>query len=228
MTGRRVVLVVDDHAHIRDVLSFALRRGGFEPVEAHDGRAALDAFEHESPELIILDVLMPELDGIAVCEAIRQVSNVPILLLSSKTAEPDRIRGLEAGGDDYMVKPFSPREVVAKVQAMFRRVDALAEGDGEPLTVGPLRIDPAAHRAQLRGHAIALTRIEFGLLATLARRAGHVVARETLMRGAYAPRRIVSDRTIDSHVRRLREKLKACGSDPIETVYGVGYRLGFG
>ncbi len=223
----RKVLVVDDHAHIRDVVAFALRRGGFEPVEAGDGRVALDAFERESPDLIILDVLMPELDGMAVCQAIRRVSNVPILLLSSKDAEPDRIAGLEAGGDDYMVKPFSPRELVAKVRAMFRRMDALLEGDGHPLTVGALVIDTAARRVEVRGHAVTLTPIEFGLLATLARRAGNVVAREMLMRGAYAPRRIVSDRTIDSHVRRLREKLKVSGSDPIETVYGVGYRLAF-
>ena len=222
----RKVLVVDDHAHIRDVVAFALRRAGFEPLEARDGRAALAAFERESPDLIVLDVLMPELDGMAVCEAIRRVSNVPILLLSSKDAEPDRIAGLDAGGDDYMVKPFSPRELVARVRAMFRRIDALLE-DGRPLNVGPLVIDTAARRVELGGRAVALTRIEFGLLATLARRAGKVVAREMLMRGAYAPRRIVSDRTIDSHVRRLREKLKANGADPIETVYGVGYRLAF-
>ena len=225
MPTMRKVLVADDDAHIRDVLAFALRRGGFQPVEAADGGGALDAFHAEGPELVLLDVLMPELDGIEVCRAIRRESNVPILFLSSKGEEADLIEGLEAGADDYISKPFSPRELVARVRAAFRRVDARLEGDH--IRIGALDIDAAARRATVHGCAVALTRTEFGLLTTLARHVGQVIPRSALMRHAYDGRRIVSDRTIDSHIRRLREKLKAGGADPIRTVHGVGYRLAF-
>ena len=223
----RKVLVVDDDAHIREVVKFALRRGGFQPLEAADGQQALEAFRAEGPELILLDVLMPELQGIDVCRAIRGESNVPILFLSSKGEEADLIEGLEAGADDYISKPFSPRELVARVRAAFRRIDAEAEGDGSHIRIGPLDIDATARRAQVHGRVLALTRTEFGLLTTLARHVGQVIPRSVLMRHAYDGRRIVSDRTIDSHIRRLREKLKAGGADPIRTVHGLGYRLAF-
>ena len=223
----RRILVVDDDAHIRDVVSFALRRAGFEALEAADGRGALSVFEADTPDLIVLDVLMPELDGIDVCQSIRRTSNVPILFLSSKDEEVDRIVGLEVGGDDYVTKPFSPRELVARVRAMFRRIDAQAETESSKLGVGPLSIDIDAQLADIDGNELNLTRTEFGMLATLAKHAGKVVNRDVLMRGAYVTHRIVSDRTIDSHVRRLREKLRALGSDPIHTVHGVGYRLAF-
>ena len=153
-------------------------------------------------------------------------ANVPILFLSSKTEEGDRVAGLEAGGDDYVTKPFSPRELVARVRATFRGIDARAEEKTEELVAGPLLIDEPARRALLNGEPLSLTGTEFGLLATLARNAGTVVDRPTLMRGAYVTRRVVSDRTIDSHIRRLREKLRAGGWDAIRTVHGMGYRLG--
>ncbi len=222
----RKVLIADDDAHIRDVVSFALRRAGFGTVDAADGRSALEAFQNESPDLVVLDVLMPEIDGVDVCRSIRRSSNVPILFLSSKTEEGDRVAGLEAGGDDYVTKPFSPRELVARVRATFRGIDARAEEKTEELVVGPLLIDEPARRALLNGEPLSLTGTEFGLLATLARNAGTVVDRPTLMRGAYVTRRVVSDRTIDSHIRRLREKLRAGGWDAIRTVHGMGYRLG--
>ena len=227
MPGPRKVLVVDDDAHIRDVVSFTIRRAGFEVLEAADGREALDMAESGTPDLILLDILMPELEGIDVCRAIRRTSNVPILFLSSKDQVVDRIIGLDAGGDDYVTKPFSPRELLARVQAMFRRIDALQANDSATVESGPLRIDTDARLAYLEGEALTLTRTEFGMLATLGRQAGNAVDRETLMRGAYPKRRIVSDRTIDSHIRRLREKLRAAGADPIRTVHGVGYRLSF-
>ncbi len=227
MPGPRTVLVVDDDAHIRDVVSFTIRRAGFEVLEAADGRVALDIAESDAPDLILLDILMPELEGIDVCRAIRRTSNVPILFLSSKDAVVDRIIGLDAGGDDYMTKPFSPRELLARVHAMFRRIDALEANDARMIEPGPLRIDIGARLAYLDGKALALTGTEFGMLATLGRHAGNTVNRETLMRGAYLKRRVVSDRTIDSHIRRLREKLRAAGADPIHTVHGVGYRLSF-
>ena len=221
----RRVLVADDDAHIRDVVSFTIRRAGFEVLEAADGREALDIAESDAPDLILLDILMPELEGVDVCRAIRRTSNVPILFLSSKDAVVDRIVGLDAGGDDYVTKPFSPRELLARVEAMFRRIDALETTDGKPIESGPLRIDIAARLAYLDGNPLALTRTEFGMLATLGRHAGKTLDRGTLMRGAYLTRRVVSDRTIDSHIRRLREKLRAAGANPIQTVHGVGYRL---
>ena len=227
MPGPRKVLIVDDDAHIRDVVSFTIRRAGFEVLEAADGRVALDIAESDAPDLILLDILMPELEGIDVCRAIRRSSNVPILFLSSKDAVVDRVIGLDAGGDDYMTKPFSPRELLARVHAMFRRIDAVEANDARVIESGPLRIDVGARLAYFDGKALALTGTEFGMLATLGRHAGNTVDRETLMRGAYLKRRVVSDRTIDSHIRRLRDKLRAAGADPIHTVHGVGYRLSF-
>ena len=227
MPGPRKILVVDDDTHIRDVVSFTIRRAGFEVLEAADGREALDMTESNAPDLILLDILMPEIEGIDVCRAIRRTSNVPILFLSSKDQVVDRIIGLDAGGDDYVTKPFSPRELLARVQAMFRRIDALEANDSANIESGPLRIDVGARLAYLEDEALTLTRTEFGMLTTLGRRAGNAVDRETLMRGAYPERRVVSDRTIDSHIRRLREKLRAAGADPIHTVHGVGYRLSF-
>ncbi len=226
----RRVLVVDDDSHIRDVISFALRRGGYDVVEAGDGRAALASFERQRPDLVILDILMPELDGLDVCRAIRTEAsgdrNTPILFLSSRDAEEDRIEGLEVGGDDYMTKPFSPRELLARVNAHFRRRDALAAPDAARIAVGALDIDLDAQTVTVRGKPVELTRTEFGLLATLAQRDGKVLDRDALMNGAYTGHRIVSDRTIDSHMRRLRAKLREAGSDPIRTVYGVGFKLG--
>lgn len=225
----RSVLVVDDDAHIREVIAFALRRAGFEVATANDGAAALRRIEQEAPELVILDILMPELDGLEVCRAVRagppNRRHVPILFLSSKDDEVDRIVGLELGADDYIGKPFSPRELVARVKAQFRRLDKLADEVEETVVVGPLTIDAATHTVTLAGRAIDLTRTEFGLLLTLARDPGRVLGRDALMNGAYAGHRVVSDRTIDSHMRRLRSKLRHRGLDPIHTVHGVGFRL---
>lgn len=221
------VLVVDDDAHIRDVVSFALRRDGLETIEAANGTNALDAFAATQPDLIILDVLMPELDGVDVCKQLRATSNVPIIFLSSKDAETDRIDGLEAGGDDYVTKPFSPRELVARVRAHLRR-EAARIHQGDPVVeVGPLTLDRETMQATIGGESLTLTRTEFGLLSTLVQHAGKVLRRDALMLGAYDGNRVVSDRTIDSHVRRLREKLRATGTDPIQTVHGVGFRLNF-
>ena len=228
------VLVIDDDSHIRDVVCFALRRAGFDVVEAADGQAGMAAFVRERPDLVVLDILMPGMDGLEVCRAIRREPvdgiagggrNVPILFLSSKDAELDRVAGLEAGGDDYVVKPFSPRELTARVRAHFRRTEALDEAPLKQLSVGPLAMDLDAQSASIDGEILALTRTEFGLLATLARQAGKVFDRRALTNGAYQGHRVVSDRTIDSHMRRLRAKLREAGADPIETVHGVGFRL---
>ena len=230
----RKVLVADDDSHIRDVITFALRREGFEVVEAADGDAALTLFEREAPDLLVLDVMMPGRDGLEVCRAVRNGphrasvhGNVPILFLSAKNAEVERVLGLEVGGDDYITKPFSPRELVARVKACFRRLEALADATQAEIAAGPLRMNVDAWTATLNGTALELTRTEFGLLATLAQRCGTVLNRETLMNGTYAGHRVVSDRTIDSHMRRLRGKLRQAGVDAIQTVHGVGFRLAF-
>ena len=227
----RSVLVADDDAHIREVISFAMRRAGFEVATASDGAAALQRIERDAPDFVILDILMPEMDGLEVCRAVRSGAvsrrQVPILFLSSKDDEVDRVVGLEIGADDYVVKPFSPRELVARVKAHFRRSDNLADDAEETVTVGPLTIDTTTQTVALAGEPVALTRTEFGLLLTLARNAGKVLGRDALMNGAYTGHRIVSDRTIDSHMRRLRAKLRHGGQDPIHTVHGVGFRLAF-
>ena len=230
----RKVLVVDDDSHIRDVVCFALRRAGFDVAEAGDGQAAVHAFQRDKPDLVILDVLMPGMDGLDVCRAIRAEAthgnegggrNVPILFLSSKDAELDRVVGLEVGGDDYIVKPFSPRELTARVKAHLRRIDSLDDPTANKIVAGPVAMDLGAQSATVAGQPVDLTRTEFGLLATLARRCGKVLDREALTLGAYKGNRIVSDRTIDSHMRRLRAKLRSSGIDPIQTVHGLGFRL---
>ena len=221
------VLVVDDDAHIRDVVCFALRREGFDVLEASTGRAALDKFEAEQPDLIVLDVLMPEGDGIAVCKQIRQSSIAPIIFLSSKDAEADRIKGLDIGGDDYVTKPFSVRELIARIKAALRRIDDQPVVLESHLSIGPLNMNTESRTASINDKMLDLTRTEFDLLAAMARQDGKVLAREKLMSGAYAANRIVSDRTIDSLIRRLRKKLRNLGVDPIHTVHGVGFRLSF-
>lgn len=221
------VLIVDDDTHIRDVVCFALRREGMTVLEANSGQSAMQTFSKEHPDIVILDILIPDHDGIEVCAFIRDQSNIPIIFLSSKVAESDRINGLEAGADDYITKPFSPRELVARVRAQLRRE---ASRDSPPPTsveVGPLKIDAEQMTAWIDGKELGLTRTEFSLLTTLARQSGKVLQRNALMSGAYDSNRVVSGRTIDSHVRRLREKLREAGFDPIETVHGVGFRLNF-
>ena len=226
----RKVLVVDDDSHIRDVICFALRRAGFEISEAADGEAALQQIARVRPDLVVLDILMPKMDGFEVCRAVRaapasDTANVAILFLSSKDAEVDRVVGLELGADDYIVKPFSVRELVARVKAHFRRIDNLGKEVQQEITVGELVIDLEAHAVRVADLTVDLTRTEFGLLVTLAQHQGKVLNRDALMNGAYTGPRIVSDRTIDSHMRRLRAKLRDAGVDPIQTVHGVGFRL---
>ena len=197
------VLVVDDDAHIRDVVCFALRREGFDTLEASTGQAAVEKFEAEQPDLIVLDVLMPEGDGIAVCKQIRQSSIAPIIFLSSKDAEADRIKGLDIGGDDYVTKPFSVRELIARVKAALRRIDVQSVVRENHLSIGPLNMNIESRTASVNDQMLDLTRTEFDLLTAMAHQDGKVLAREKLMAGAYAANRIVSDRTIDSHILSL-------------------------
>ncbi|HTR86711.1 MAG TPA: response regulator transcription factor [Reyranella sp.] len=219
------VLVVDDDAHIRDVVCFALRRSGYRPLTATDGRSALETVARELPALVVLDILMPELDGAEVCRRLRASSDVPIIFLTSKDEEMDRILGLELGADDYVVKPFSPGELVARVKAVLRRKGGSSNGESERLVRGSLILDLEAHVASWAGTEVALTATEFALLKAIAAQPRRAFTRDNLMTATYANARFVSDRTIDSHVRHIRAKFQALGGDPIETVHGVGYKL---
>jgi two-component system, OmpR family, response regulator len=219
------VLVVDDDAHIRDVVCFALRRAGYQPLQAANGLSALDAVAREQPALVVLDILMPELDGTAVCTRLRVNSDVPVIFLTSKDDEVDRILGLELGADDYVVKPFSPRELVARVKAVLRRRGTAAEPDANSIVRGKLTVDLEAHTALWDGTEVTLTAMEFALLKVIAAQPRRAFTRDNLMTAAYPNSRFVSDRTIDSHIRHIRSKFESVGGDPIETVHGVGYKL---
>jgi two-component system OmpR family response regulator len=223
------ILVVDDDAHIREVVRFALAKAGLEVIEAGDGQKALELFQRTKPELIVLDITMPEMDGLAVCREIRKTSNVPILFLSSRTDEVDRVVGLEIGGDDYVIKPFSPRELVARVQAILKRTRGKPVEDSEvsELSSGSLRLDVLGHGAYWKDKKLALTATEFALLKTLLSAPERVFSRDQLMDLAYSGGVNVSDRTIDSHIRNLRGKYAKAGcKELIETLHGVGYKLG--
>ena len=224
------ILVVDDDPHLREVVCFALERDGFTTVQAADGRAALVAFDEHAPALLVLDIMMPELNGTEVCRQLRQHSRVPIVFLSSRDEELDRILGLELGGDDYITKPFSPRELVARVRAVLRRLEVTAApaaaSDAAVIRHGRLQVDHERYAVRWDDVELTLTTTEFGIVRTLCRRPGKVYSRDALMDAAYEGQRIVSDRTIDSHVRRVRRKFADLGATPIETVHGVGYKLG--
>ncbi|MSP41035.1 MAG: response regulator transcription factor [Deltaproteobacteria bacterium] len=223
------ILVVDDDAHIREVVRFALVNAGLEVFEAGDGQKALELFQRSKPDLIVLDITMPEMDGLAVCREVRKTSDLPILFLSSRTDEVDRVVGLEVGGDDYVVKPFSPRELVARVQAILKRTrgqprDAVAV---QELTGGSVRLDLIGHGSYWKDKKVVLTATEFSLLKIFLSQPARVFSREQLMDMAYAGAVNVSDRTIDSHIRNLRGKYAKAGcKELIETLHGVGYKLG--
>lgn len=231
MAQEQLILVVDDDPHILEVVRFALEKGGFRTAEAGDGREALTRFHELKPDLIILDVMMKEMDGTDVCRSIRAFSSVPIVFLSSKDDEIDRIIGLELGGDDYVSKPFSPRELVARVRAVLRRWAAatppvVPSRPAEPVNYGRLRIDIDRFQAFWGERQVVLTVTEFGILRTLLGYPGKVFTRDELIAGAYDHDNNITDRTIDSHVRRIRRKFNDAGGDPVETVHGVGYKLG--
>jgi two-component system OmpR family response regulator len=219
------ILVVDDDPHIRSVLLFALSRDGMEVLEAADGLAAIEVLARHAPDLVLLDLTMPELDGTEVCRRLRQRSDVPVIMLSSRDEELDRVLGLELGADDYVTKPFSPREVVARVRALLRRREGrVVAQPGASATGGRLRLDPERFEASWDGRRLALTVTEFAILRALSARPGVVFTRDMLMDVAYPGGRVVSDRTVDSHIRHLRAKLSAAGGAPIGTVHGLGYR----
>jgi two-component system OmpR family response regulator len=232
---KSIILVVDDDPHIRDVIRFALAKADFDVVEAENGAAALAAFSAMDVDLVILDIGLPEVDGLDVCRSIRKVSDTPILFLSARDEEVDRIVGLEIGGDDYVTKPFSPRELVARVRVILKRwqkapapaVSAETGAMPQPLAYGEVRLDKARHTIDYKEHAIALTATEFAILETFLRHPEYVRDRASLIEAAYDFNVHVSDRTVDSHIRHIRAKFADAGcASVIDTVHGVGYRLG--
>lgn len=225
MTAGAHILVVDDDPHIREVMRFALTKAGYRVSEAANGSAAHAMLAADPPALVVLDIIMPEDDGLTLCRRIRAESRLPIIFVSSRDDELDRVLGLELGADDYLTKPFSPRELAARVTAVLRRTEPQAtSGPGEVLVRGPVRLDVARHKCHVNDRELGLTVTEFELLRALLGAPGRVLSRAQLVELAYGPGHFISDRTVDSHVRRLRAKLGEAAS-MLETVYGVGYRL---
>jgi DNA-binding response OmpR family regulator len=219
------VLIVEDEDRIREVLSAYLRREGYLVTLAADGRAGIEAARRERPDLVILDLMLPRLDGWDVCRALRAESRVPILIVTARDAEDDRLRGLGLGADDYVVKPFSPREVVARVAAILRRTAAPAAPEPRLLRHGPLALDTAARTVHLNGAEVPLTASEFTLLAALMAHAGRALGRAELVARLYPSGDDVVAKVVDVHIGELRRKLESDRAAPrfIRTVRGVGY-----
>jgi two-component system OmpR family response regulator len=229
------VLAADDDPHIREVLRFTLENGGYTAILAGDGKEALEAFASHSPTVVILDIVMPEMNGVDVCKEIRKNSGAPVIFLTSKDDEIDRVVGLEIGADDYITKPFSPRELLARIRAILRRIVShatppeWARGNEDPsdtMIHGALSMNMESFKAYWLDQEVSLTPTEFSILKALLKYPGKVFTRDELMDRAYPGGEIVSDRTIDSHVRRVRKKFSDIGGEPVETVHGLGYRLG--
>ena len=222
------ILVVDDEPPIVDVLVYNLQRASYEVLVARDGREALDKARREQPDLIILDLMLPYLDGLEVCRALRRERDVPIIMLTARDSEVDRVVGLELGADDYVVKPFSVRELVARVGSVLRRTaPRQPKEDSELVRVGELTVDVARHEASWQGTAFTLTALEFELLHALARHAEQVLSREQLLTQVWGYEYLGDLRVVDAAIKRLRSKLRrvAPEHDLILTIRGVGYKL---
>jgi two-component system OmpR family response regulator len=232
------VLVVDDEARIREVVQYALAREGFRVSLAEDGKSALELAAREAPDLVVLDVMLPDIDGLEVCRSLRRQCQTPVLFLSARGEEVDRIVGLELGGDDYLTKPFSPRELVARVRAVLRRFDdalrlaqeqrttteAPAPARRKKLVHCGIEIDFDRHEVHYAGQRVDLTRTELAVLAALLEYPGVVRSRAELVERGHNDGSVVTERTIDTHVRRIRRKFGCLGIDPVTTVHGVGYK----
>ena len=220
------ILVVDDERQIVKVVKAYLEKAGFAVVSAADGSAALAVFQHEKPDLVILDLNLPGLDGMEVCRTIRRTSEVPVMMLTARVEETDKLIGLELGADDYVIKPFSPREVVARVRTILRRTTG-APFQSETIRVGDLQIDLDLHTVTLGKRSIELTPTEFGILVVLARQPRRVFSRLQIMEQAQGDAFEGYERTIDAHIKNIRIKLETNPRKPahIQTVFGLGYKL---
>ena len=223
------ILLVDDEQSIQTLLSYPLRKEGYDVVHATDGRQALDRFDEQAFDLVVLDLMLPKLDGLEVCRRLRSKSAVPIIMLTAKSEEIDKVVGLELGADDYITKPFSMREFSSRVKAALRRVElsrpAETSPDEAPLVVSDLRIDFAKRTVRVHGNDAQLTFVEFEILSALARNPGRVFTRDMLLARIWGDSAYRDPRTIDVHIRHLREKIEREPKDPeyLFTVRGVGY-----
>ncbi len=216
------ILVVEDEPKLASLLSDYLRASGFEPFCLGNGAEVVPWIREHKPDLVLLDLMLPGQDGIEVCKDIRTFSRVPIIMVTARIEEIDRLLGLELGADDYICKPFSPREVIARVKAVLRRTR-----DGQTIQAQRLVLDEHRYRATLYGHDLELTAVEFKLLKFMVANPGRIYGRQQLMDKIYTDERIVSDRTIDSHIKKLRRKIEAVEPEVklIHSVYGVGYKF---
>lgn len=216
-------MIIEDESDVADLLALNLRKAGFKTSAAVDGASGLQKARDDKPDFIILDLMLPKMSGLEVCKILKSdtaTSAIPILMLTAKAEEIDRIVGLEFGADDYVTKPFSPREVMLRIRAVLRR----GEKPEETLRAGSVSVDPARHQVRVNGKLVHLTSLEFKLLRTLMQRRGRVQDRDRLLNEVWGYESVIDTRTVDTHVRRLREKLGKAG-DAIETVRGFGYRL---
>ena len=221
----RNILIIEDESDVADLLTLNLRKAGFRISTAADGASGLQNARDDRPDFIVLDLMLPKISGLEVCRILKSdtaTSQIPILMLTAKAEEVDRIVGLEFGADDYVTKPFSPREVVLRIKAILRRAEGGAED--ECLSAGSIVIDPARHEVSVHGKRVNLTSLEFKLLRTLMQRRGRVQARDRLLNDVWGYESVIDTRTVDTHVRRLRKKLGKA-ADAIESVRGFGYRL---
>jgi two-component system, OmpR family, response regulator len=229
MPDSSTILLVDDEDSVQKLLTYPLERDGFRVVSARDGEEALTRFAQESVDLVVLDIMLPKLDGLEVCKRLRAESSVPIIMLTARDDEFDTVLGLELGADDYITKPFSIREFRSRVRALLRRAGASRRDlpAAEPLTAGNLALDPDRREAKVDGRILELTYVEFELLRTLVAQPGKVFSRRALLQAIWGDSSYREPRTIDVHVRHLREKVEQDPSEPdlILTVRGAGYRL---
>jgi two-component system alkaline phosphatase synthesis response regulator PhoP len=224
MPGERI-LVVDDEANIVGLARMYLEQDGYTVEEASDGAKAMESILARLPALVILDIMLPEMDGFEVCRRTRAISDVPIIMLTARDDDIDKIVGLELGADDYLTKPFNPRELVARVKAILRRVEPRPAGGREPIHIGDVTIDPARREVAVAGEAVRLRAKEFDLLQSLAENRGLVLRREQLLNLVWGYDFYGQTRTVDVHVAHLRKHLAASENLRIETVTGVGYKL---
>ena len=222
------ILVADDEPKVLSIVRSYLQKDGYQVFEATDGKRALEVFRREKPDLMILDIMMPEMDGLDVLREVRRTSRVPVIMLTARVEESDKLIGLELGADDYVVKPFSPRELTARVKAVLRRAEKPAEEGGKPICIGEMTIDPERFEVTCHGKAVSLTATEFRIVLALAQSAGRVLSRQQLLERAMDMAYEGYDRTIDAHIKNIRHKLSAANGGKgcnIATVQGVGYKL---
>ena len=226
--ARGHILIVDDELKVLSIVRSYLHNAGFQVTEAHDGQQAVDAFRQGNPDLLVLDIMMPEMDGIEVLREIRRTSQIPVILLTARVEETDKLVGLELGADDYITKPFSPRELVARVKAVMRRSRQQSSDPDKPISIGKMTIDPGRFEVTCHDRPVNLTATEFRILLALAQSAGRVLSRQQLIERSMDMAYEGYDRTIDAHIKNIRHKLADSSEEKgctVVTVQGFGYKL---